>query len=303
MKGEALAFPRLPLTPVPYRWHEAWTLAPTDPIFALPASSLRTLNAYRDMRTIKASLPSVRAFQLAHRSIKYFAQSHGIYGSRLGYLGGIHITLMLARVAFENHTSSAGQLVQAFFRTYAEWDWASSPVTVPSLSQGSYTRSEREPLAILSLHKPTLNVAALASVATTQVIAKEIRLAQQGFDARMPWSSICGSRENGKTPLHLFLKGYPSYLKVEVAFWGRSCTAGRALVGFLESRLSRVRASSSARLEFCTDVSALSSSFKFERLMLALSSDCGMNGSPNNAPQPDPRAMIFLASTSSSTLR
>ncbi|KZT35560.1 hypothetical protein SISSUDRAFT_1064361 [Sistotremastrum suecicum HHB10207 ss-3] len=222
------------------KWQDAWTLPPNDPIFSLPASTLRTLNAYRDMRAIQSALPSLSSFQLAHRSIKYFAQSHGIYSSRLGYLGGIHITLLLARVAFENPTSSAGQLVQAFFRTYADWDWASSSITIPGLSQGPYSRSDRDPLAILCIHRPIQNVAALASGATVHTISKEIRLGHEGFLSGRSWPSVCGSHDEEKKPLERFLVGYKSYAKVDIAYWGRNCTAGRALVGFLESRLSRL---------------------------------------------------------------
>jgi 2'-5' RNA ligase/endonuclease/exonuclease/phosphatase family metal-dependent hydrolase len=88
-----------PAAKVAERWAEIARLPPDDPLFSLPASTLRVLNAYRDNVRLLSLLSADRLpqFRLALRALKIFTSVRGLAGAKLGYLGGVHLTLLLAR--------------------------------------------------------------------------------------------------------------------------------------------------------------------------------------------------------------
>ncbi|KAJ4480176.1 hypothetical protein J3R30DRAFT_3701534 [Lentinula aciculospora] len=82
-------------------WKNIRSLPSDSPLFFLPVSSLITLNAYRDVLTLlKVRQPPslLSALHTAHRAIKLFLVSRGLFGARFGFLGGFHLTLLLTRV-------------------------------------------------------------------------------------------------------------------------------------------------------------------------------------------------------------
>ena len=53
------------------------------------------------------------------------------------------------------------------------------------------------------------------------------------------WRDICVGRQGG-LPVQQFLKDHKAFVKVDINYWGSSCMKGRALVGWLESRFSKM---------------------------------------------------------------
>ena len=170
-------------------------------------------------------------------------------GSRFGYLGGFHITLLLSRVflrfpAAERHSVTASQIVSAFFHEYASFNWEGDIAavdlpgsTIPS-SASTYRRTaNREPMVILSIEKPAINVTAHASQHSMMTISREFAKANERLSAGVPWTEVVGTSDVG---VQDFLDGFKLFVKIEVSYWGSSCMKGRALEGWLESRFISV---------------------------------------------------------------
>lgn len=224
-------------------WSDLVDLPRDSPLFALPVSALRTLNAHRDALTLQKALPSLDEFRLAHRALKLFLKLHGLIGARFGYLGGFHLAFLLARICLLlPPTASASQIVRVFFRIYARWDWEHDMVTVPipGVRAMTYRRSiGREPLCILSIEKPVVNMTVNANPHSVGVLQEVLASVDRALDEGTPWKEVCAGR-NGGPPWGQFLKDHKSFVKIDVNYWGDGCMKGRALVGWLESRFVNV---------------------------------------------------------------
>ncbi|KAL5527193.1 hypothetical protein ACEPAG_5984 [Sanghuangporus baumii] len=203
----------------------------------LPDPSMKLLNACRDRRHLRNSVPSFSSFQLAYRLVKLFCIRRGLYAPHLGFLGDVHLETMMRLVAERLPESfSAFELIKEFFRTYSSFDWASQTVSVTD-SRMAYRRSAQEPMVILSPQSPAINAAANISFSTWQTIIKELclgcKLLAEGAPLAQIWTSEASS-------LAAFLIDYSSFVKVDVGYWGASCTSARALIGYMESCLSRL---------------------------------------------------------------
>ena len=196
------------------------------------------LNAHRDRLRLQSFMSSSpQAFQLAYRSIKIFCIHHGIFAARFGYFGGMHLSILLCRLA-ENLTGTASAivLVRDFFKVYSEFNWEEETVSI-RVGDTTYRRSLREPLVILSPERPVRNVAANASVSTRQAISTELRMAHERLSEGEPWSRVCG---DAREYFYAFMRNYDEFVKVDLGYWGDSCMFARSLIGFVESRLVRV---------------------------------------------------------------
>lgn len=224
------------------RWQEVPNLLPTDPIFSLPILALTKLNAFRDQDYLQRTMPDLASFRIAHRFAKVWAKQRGIYASRFGYLGGFHITLMLSRICKLLIRQTEGNVTAAdiifnFFNHYAHFDWSIEMVIDPDFhkTQTVYQRSAREPMVILSLHAPRVNVSRTASLPSLQTIVDELKRADNLLsDPGVTWQQVIGGAENGGA--REFLKTYNSYIKINVQFWGSSSEKESSLLGWLESK-------------------------------------------------------------------
>lgn len=250
-------------------WPYATRVAPNDPTFQLTSMALAKLKPLRDLYYIRRTVPDYAAFRTAYLLVKLWAKKRGIYSAKFGYLGGIHISIMLLRVCKMMSYTSKGQtssmsattILTTFFSHYAGFDWQAQAVYDPFFHSESgsgralrYVRTAREPLAILGWHGPALNVAVAASTPTTKTIANEFqRAASKLSSPDMAWQSfVDGASKSGKSKAAEedkiltqdtmtsgavdFLTSFKSYVKIEAQFWGVSLSKGTGFVGWLESR-------------------------------------------------------------------
>ncbi|CAK7212459.1 hypothetical protein SBRCBS47491_001471 [Sporothrix bragantina] len=266
-------------------WPSVLVLPPTHPIFALSPHTLSKLKAARDLYYFRKSFPETENageaastsictaanFRTAHRAIKTWARSRGLYAARFGYLGGIQIALLLARVMKlmqreidqadkkdeTEATYTVADILATFFKHYADFDWKTKMAFDPFFhSQKSpYSPSSREPLAILGYHRPQLNTSMAASVPSVRVLTEEFQraatLLQHGTNG-LTWSEFLNgggsirpaSPSLSTTPLPAllpagpaeFVRAYRTYIKLDLQYWGLSLARGSAFVGWLESR-------------------------------------------------------------------
>ena len=136
-------------------------------------------------------------------------------------------------------------MVEGFLREYAAWDWAKETVyPIPTMNDTAavgtiaYKRVlQREPMAILSISKPQKNIASHASWNSVASLTHGLQVANAALKNDGAWLDICGMN-----PLKDFVDEHRSFVKIEAHYWGGDCTHGRALMGWLESKIVSVSA-------------------------------------------------------------
>ena len=225
------------------RWDDLDTLPQDSPLFSLPASSLITLNAVRDVLALRKTLPSMGEFQAANRALKLYLNQQGLLGARFGFLGGFHLTLLLARIALTLPPNARVEhLVHQFLKTYGSWNWEADMVSPIPGRELTYKRvHQKEPMVILSIEKPVANLTFNASRNSVEVVSRAFRLADEMLNAGKGWAEVCGCGPDTKEPLELFLESCTAFIKIDVGYWGGSCLRGREVLGWLESKIVVVR--------------------------------------------------------------
>jgi uncharacterized protein (UPF0248 family)/2'-5' RNA ligase len=241
-----------PAATVAERWPDVLRAPPSHPIWSLSAQTLSKLKAIRDMDYLRRSVPDLATFRIAHRAIKTWARARGLYSARFGFLSGIQISILLARVhklivTGEKNSKpgpcSAEDLVTTFFTHYAAFPWASKPAFDPFFHRHRlpYNRSPREPLAILGFFPPSLNTALAASIPSTKALTHELGLAAEALSSSSsssshPCPSSWSNFLSSPTATLDFLTAHKSYVRLDIQYWGLSPSRGAQLLGWLESR-------------------------------------------------------------------
>ncbi|KAK6514540.1 hypothetical protein TWF281_004738 [Arthrobotrys megalospora] len=216
-----------------------------SPIWNLTVPTLKKLQAWRDLLFLLSRIPNLAKYRLAYRFIKLWAEKKGVYSSKFGFFGGVHISLLLARAAMLlPPTATAAQLVVAFFKEYSSTKWDEETIAMPATGKVlRYQRATRDKMVILTINTPVINVAANATIHTVRTLSQELEKAAAKFDLDATFSDVAGnfgeSTETGEIPIGVaeFLTSYNRYIKVDVQFWGLNRQGGRALIGWVESRL------------------------------------------------------------------
>jgi len=210
--------------------------------------SLRKLKPLRDTNYLLSSIPNLSSFRIAYLAIKLWAQKRGLYSARFGYLGGIHITLLLSwiskRLAHKVGATSAADLVVNFFHHYANFDWKKDVVFDPFFHKKGvrYQRSVREPMVVLGFHAPNSNVANTATGPGLETLVREFMMADAKVSSEgLNWDGFFGGKneEVGSeltTGAAEFLSSYENYVNIDLQYWGRALHKGTSLLGWLESR-------------------------------------------------------------------
>jgi uncharacterized protein (UPF0248 family) len=189
------------------------------------------------------------AFRLAYRCIKLWAVQKGIYSAKFGYLGGVHITVMLSWVAkslaHDVGSVAAADLVTSFFHHFSRFDWTNDMMYDAFFHKQKprYHRTSREPMVVLGFHAPNSNIAHTSTVPGIDTLVKELNAADEALsDPNTTWNSFFGAVEDAEhiasmdVEADTFLSAHNSYIKIDIQFWGRTLAKGKSLVGWVESR-------------------------------------------------------------------
>ncbi|KAH9897260.1 hypothetical protein F4778DRAFT_744990 [Xylariomycetidae sp. FL2044] len=227
-----------PSTFIAETWPYAMQLSPADPVFSLSTQILAKLKPVRDLFYMRRTLPDPATFRTAYYLVRYWAKRRGIFSAKFGYLGGIHISVLLSRVhkmlSHDGRPISVPTILTTFFNHYANFDWKNKMVFDPFFHKRlRYLRTTREPMVILGFHGPNLNTAHAASRPSVRTISEEFKRADALLSHEgMTWSSFLGRDVAAEE----FLTTYRSYVKIDAQFWGVSLAKGSGFVGWLESR-------------------------------------------------------------------
>lgn len=86
--------------------------------------TLRAINGVRTSHWIMQTVPSRDSFQTVLLCVKRWAQARGVYGTVMGFLGGISWALLTAYICREHpaHTSPL-ELLRKMFNSWCAWPW------------------------------------------------------------------------------------------------------------------------------------------------------------------------------------
>lgn len=85
-------------------------------------------------------------------------------------------------------------------------------------------------MVLASIHTPVINVAQTATRHSVKVLSREFKVADEAL-RNGQWDLKSLAREDG------FVGEYQSFIKIDVQFWGNSAGKGKALTGWVESRV------------------------------------------------------------------
>ncbi|KAK7856708.1 nuclear poly(A) polymerase 3 [Quercus suber] len=96
-------------------------------------TSLKSLSGVRANKRILQLVPNVENFQSMLRCVKLWAKRRGVYGNLLGFLGGVHLAILVAFVCQGNPNASLNALIMNFFKTFALWHWPTPVILLDGL--------------------------------------------------------------------------------------------------------------------------------------------------------------------------
>jgi poly(A) polymerase Pap1 len=224
----------------------------TTLVSTLSPSSLRPLNTYRDTVYLLNTISNLEYYRTAHRFLSLYLKSRGLYSAKFGYLGGIHLSLMLNRVVKlqaskqpDSSQLSPAAIVRGFFTYYAAFEWASDIVVDPSLPKPPkpITRSPRDAVFIHAIHLPTArpNVASSCTRLSAQALTDEFDLAVEKLEEENDWKWFLRSSTECVSD---FINGFGAFVRITVDAWDLDEDHGvsnvRDIIGILESRMMRL---------------------------------------------------------------
>ena len=205
----------------------------------------RNLKPFRDTSYLQQSLPSLSNFRLAYRCVELWAVQRGVCSAKFGYLGGIHIKLMLAsaymRLSHDEGMVSATDLIVAFFSYYAEFDWRKDVVFDPFFHKElQYHRKAREPMVILGFHSPNSNIAHTATSPGLEILTAEFKTASRRISQKsMTWGQFFADGtllKGADTGVVGSLHSYDVFVQISLPYWSPSFSKTKCLLGWVESR-------------------------------------------------------------------
>lgn len=210
--------------------------------------SVRSLNGRRANDLILDLVPNQESFRLTLRAVKLWCSMRGIYGNRLGFLGGISCAILVAKICQLYPNLPANRLLKKFFMTYSNWVWSEWPIFIEDVKYetgvledlNKYQRVGDEenvaPMRVLTPAFPCMNTTYNVSMATLAIIESQLKLAH--FTLR----DITSGKKEWKDlfkPIN-FYKEYKQFFEINVV--GRNCTKGEftSFKGYVESKLRKL---------------------------------------------------------------
>ncbi len=140
-------------------------------------------------------------FKTLLRLLKVWAKKKGVYSNAIGFLGGISLAIMVAKICQLFPRFRAEQLLREFFNMYACWDWKipvmiEAYLDVPEGHKHADMRWKKEgrefTMAVLTPAFPEINTTHRVSRTTLQVIQKAFYegVENLNFIPREGWSYL-----------------------------------------------------------------------------------------------------------------
>ncbi|EKX37771.1 hypothetical protein GUITHDRAFT_158559 [Guillardia theta CCMP2712] len=168
--------------------------------------SVTSLNGVRVTDTIRSLVPTMKTLKYCIRALKLWAKKRGVYKNVLGFLGGISLEIMAARIGQLYPKALPSRLLYFFFFTYSQWKWPqpvgltevianSHDLNLPVWGFGATEMSDRRHLMpIITPCYPAQNATANVSKSTLKVMQEEFTRAKdickQILEGNAEWSDL-----------------------------------------------------------------------------------------------------------------
>lgn len=174
-----LVFARLSMRTIP----EDLDLLDTSLLRRLDEKCILSLNGSRTTDEILRLVPNVETFHAALRCIKLWAKQRGIYSNAMGYVAGVALALLTARVCQLYPNAAPSTVIARLFSIYAQWPWP-QPVCLKAVDDLPLQMKVWNPRVHVAdrFHRMPLITPAYPSMcATHNVTASTLRLMTEEF--------------------------------------------------------------------------------------------------------------------------
>lgn len=213
-------------------WPQCLKLPRSHEVWSLSKETRSRLRFLLDVDYVKRSVPDMAKFRLAHRIIRRWAESRGIYGYE--YLSSMQITILLVRIykawAVKLAALSVPNVLVTFFRYYAKFDWTKNAVSDSFFHQGKpFEVGNKGGATIIGYCTQDLrhlNTAANTNPSSLRTLVEEFKRADRFLsEPHMTWNRFF--KDDGAMD---FLRSYKTYVKIAINFWGSSAANGKRYV-------------------------------------------------------------------------
>lgn len=222
---------------------KSFSFASNEIIYQFEKESILTISGIRFNDTLMKLLPptSFSSFKTCLMGLKVWAKKRCIYNNKLGFLGGIHLTILVARLCQIYPLATASQLLRKFFEFYSMWVWP-RPIFLTPIQYGGMLKWDvwnpyeneldaEHVMPIITPTYPSRNTAYNATISTLHLIQKEIergkRIFQESPVFQKNWEYLVTPAE--------FLIEYDWILRIQLGAKGReNCNKW---LDFAESRI------------------------------------------------------------------
>ncbi|ESW10387.1 hypothetical protein PHAVU_009G204900 [Phaseolus vulgaris] len=205
--------------------------------------TVRSLNGCRVTDLVLRLVPNIQTFRTTLRCMRFWAKRRGVYSNVAGFLGGINLALLVARICQLYPNALPNMLVSRFFRVYTQWRWP-NPVMLCAIEEGSLGLPVWDPrrnpkdryhlMPIITPAYPCMN-------STYNVTSSTLRVMSDEFGRG---SEMCEAMEASKADWDTlfepcpFFESYKNYLQIDIT--AENSDDLRQWKGWVESRLRQL---------------------------------------------------------------
>lgn len=155
-------------------------------IYQFEKESILSISGIRFIQDLLRLLPktSFSSFKVCLRAIKIWAKRRNIYNNKMGYLGGVHLTILVARICQIYPLATASQLLYSFFQFYSYWIWP-RPIYLTPIEYGGMLKWDvwnpfeneadaEHVMPIITPSYPSRNTSYNATASTLYLFQKEV---------------------------------------------------------------------------------------------------------------------------------
>ncbi|KAL9118221.1 MAG: hypothetical protein Q9187_005235 [Circinaria calcarea] len=216
-------------------------------------------NAFRDTSYLSSIIQHHESFRLSYLAIKVWAIRHGLFSARFGYLNETQLLIMLAMIYSLRDSTELGNLelflVAKFFQIYSNFNYEKMVILVDS--RPANTLPERRVygpgMAVLTHHAPVVNASNVRSNLALDIVKSELNDTLEHIKGTWDWASIVNEPKQSElgtlpflcAPAQRFLTSFPSYLKIDISYWGSSTTEIAKFFAWIDLEVSTFGSSQS----------------------------------------------------------
>ncbi|OQR84909.1 Poly(A) polymerase [Achlya hypogyna] len=164
----------------------------SDHILAnMDVTSVRALSVPRTASLILELVPHPGTFRTCLRAVRLWAKRRGLYSNKVGFLGGISWTVLVAFVCQMFPNAVAASVFHHFFSVLAAWKWP-TPIMLarpydaglgfPQWSPSGNVHERAHAMPIITPGYPAMNSAANVTFSTLRVLREEFTRAKLILD-------------------------------------------------------------------------------------------------------------------------